>query len=94
MKKELKRLLSRQCQLDAKVRSITKILPNLQIVRSDAVQLSEMISFASTLAENVSAKVRQLDIARVSIIKIMFYKILCSNYVIFKILSACSTVQE
>lgn len=64
VKKELKRLLSRQCQLDAKVRSITKILPNLQIVRSDAVQLSEMISFASTLAENVSAKVRQLDVAR------------------------------
>lgn len=59
-------LLSRHCQLDAKVRGITKVLPNLQVIHSDALQLSEMITFISTLAENVSAKVRQLDNARVS----------------------------
>uniref|UniRef100_A0A1B6DE98 Conserved oligomeric Golgi complex subunit 4 n=2 Tax=Clastoptera arizonana TaxID=38151 RepID=A0A1B6DE98_9HEMI len=64
VKKELELLLSRQCQLDAKMRGITKVLPTLQIVHSDALQLEEMISFTSTLAENVSAKVRQLDIAR------------------------------
>lgn len=67
VKKELELLLSRQCQLDAKMRGITKVLPTLQIVHSDALQLTEMISFTSTLAENVSAKVRQLDIARVNI---------------------------
>ncbi|XP_023722479.2 conserved oligomeric Golgi complex subunit 4 [Cryptotermes secundus] len=60
----LETLLSRQCHLEAKLRGITKVLPNLQIVHSDARQLAEMITFTSTLAENVSAKVRQLDIAR------------------------------
>jgi hypothetical protein len=63
---ELETLFSRQCHLEAKLHGITKMLPNLQIVHCDAEQLSEMITFTSTLAENVSAKVRQLDIARVS----------------------------
>ncbi|KAG8289853.1 Golgi transport complex subunit 4 [Homalodisca vitripennis] len=63
-KKELDLLLSRHCQLDAKVRGITKVLPNLQVVHSDSLQLAEMLTFISTLAENVSAKVRQLDNAR------------------------------
>jgi hypothetical protein len=62
----LETLLSRQCHLEAKLRGITKVLPNLQLVHSDAQQLAEMITFTSTLAENVSSKVRQLDIARVS----------------------------
>ncbi|XP_049774280.1 conserved oligomeric Golgi complex subunit 4 isoform X2 [Schistocerca cancellata] len=61
---QLGTLLARQCHLEAKLRGISKALPNLQIVHSDAKQLVEMISFTSTLAENVSAKVRQLDLAR------------------------------
>lgn len=61
---QLGSLLTRQCHLEAKLRGISKALPNLQIVHSDAKQLVEMISFTSTLAENVSAKVRQLDLAR------------------------------
>jgi hypothetical protein len=36
------------------------------MVQNDAKQLSGMISFTSTLAENVSGKVRQLDLAKVS----------------------------
>ena len=39
--------------------------PNLQLVQNDAKQLAGMISFTSTLAENVSSKVRQLDVAKV-----------------------------
>ncbi|XP_069673782.1 uncharacterized protein [Periplaneta americana] len=58
-------LLSRQCHLEAKLRGITKVLPSLQIVHSDAQKLAEMVTFTSTLAENVSAKVRRLDIARI-----------------------------
>ncbi|XP_014293809.1 conserved oligomeric Golgi complex subunit 4 [Halyomorpha halys] len=61
---ELEKLLSRHCHLETKIRGITKVLPNLEIIHSDAKQLYEMISFASTLAENVSHKVRKLDIAR------------------------------
>ncbi|KAK3927117.1 Conserved oligomeric Golgi complex subunit 4 [Frankliniella fusca] len=62
--KQLENLLSRQCHLEAKLRSVTKALPNLQIVKSDAQHLSEMIAHTSNLAENVSAKVRKLDDAR------------------------------
>jgi len=40
--------------------------PNLQLVQNDSKQLAGMISFTSTLAENVSSKVRQLDLAKVS----------------------------
>lgn len=39
--------------------------PNLQLVQNDSKQLAGMISFTSTLAENVSSKVRQLDLAKV-----------------------------
>lgn len=42
--------------------------PNLQILETDSKQLSSMVSFTSTLAENVSSKVRQLDVAKVSIL--------------------------
>ncbi len=45
---------------------LTIFSPNLQMVQNDAKQLSGMISFTSTLAENVSGKVRQLDLAKVS----------------------------
>ena len=40
--------------------------PNLQMINNDGTQLSGMISFTSTLAENISSKVRQLDLAKVS----------------------------
>uniref|UniRef100_A0A8C1MJU1 Conserved oligomeric Golgi complex subunit 4 n=1 Tax=Cyprinus carpio TaxID=7962 RepID=A0A8C1MJU1_CYPCA len=38
--------------------------PNLQLIEGDAVQLSGMISFTCSLAENVSSKVRQLDLTK------------------------------
>ncbi|XP_046385126.1 conserved oligomeric Golgi complex subunit 4 [Ischnura elegans] len=61
---QLDALLSRQCHLEAKLRSVTKVLPSLKVVHSDATKLCEMISYTSNLAENVSAKVRKLDLAR------------------------------
>lgn len=39
--------------------------PNLQLIGGDASQLSGMINFTCSLAENVSRKVRQLDLAKV-----------------------------
>lgn len=39
--------------------------PNLQHVSTDAKKLSGMIGSTSELAENVSSKVRQLDLAKV-----------------------------
>ncbi|XP_071448516.1 conserved oligomeric Golgi complex subunit 4 [Hetaerina americana] len=61
---QLDALLSRQCHLEAKLRSVTKALPNLKVVHSDATNLCDMISYTSSIAENVSAKVRKLDLAR------------------------------
>ncbi|NWZ23245.1 COG4 protein, partial [Asarcornis scutulata] len=38
--------------------------PNLQLIEGDAQQLAGMIAFTCSLAENVSSKVRQLDLAK------------------------------
>lgn len=40
--------------------------PNLQLIEGDAQQLAGMIAFTCSLAENVSSKVRQLDLAKVA----------------------------
>ena len=37
------------------------------MLQTDSKQLSSMVSFTSTLAENVSSKVRQLDLAKVCV---------------------------
>jgi len=62
--KELDRILSQQVSLETRLKGITKIAPKLEEVKGDAEQLSSLISFTATLAENVSAKVRQLDTAK------------------------------
>ena len=41
--------------------------PNLQILETDSQQLHSTISFTATLAEQVSGKVRQLDLAKVCV---------------------------
>nr|CAD7404943.1 unnamed protein product [Timema cristinae] len=38
----LETLLARQCHLEAKLRSVTKVLPNLHIVHSDTRRLTDM----------------------------------------------------
>lgn len=40
----------------------------IQMVHKDSQNLSNMINFTSNLADNVSNKVRQLDLAKVDII--------------------------
>lgn len=49
--------------------------PNLQLVGTDAEQLSNMITFTSTLAENISSKVKRLDVAKVSYLLMLYIKI-------------------
>ncbi|ELU05879.1 hypothetical protein CAPTEDRAFT_225425 [Capitella teleta] len=61
---ELEDLLHQQHELEIKMQSLHATLPSLQLVQNDSKQLSGMISFTSTLAENVSSKVRQLDVAK------------------------------
>lgn len=40
--------------------------PSLQLIEGDAQQLAGMVTFTCNLAENVSSKVRQLDLAKVA----------------------------
>ncbi|ESO82827.1 hypothetical protein LOTGIDRAFT_108827, partial [Lottia gigantea] len=62
--KELNGVFEHQSSLENKMVGLHKTLPNLQILMNDSKQLSSMISFTSTLAENVSSKVRKLDLAK------------------------------
>lgn len=55
-------------QLEAKLSQLARLAPTLQLVQADARQLHNTISFTHHLANNVSAKVRQLDLAKVSIL--------------------------
>lgn len=58
----------RHCHVEAKLQSIGKVLPNVAIVCSEAQKFKTMIDHTNQLAEKVSAKVRQLDLARVSFV--------------------------
>lgn len=62
-------VLSRQCHIESKMSGIGRALTGLSLVSNDSRNLSEMISHTAELSENVSAKVRRLDEARVSCIR-------------------------
>jgi len=52
--------------VEAKLQNIGKVLPNIVLIRAEGEKFCDMIARTNELAENVSAKVRQLDLARVS----------------------------
>lgn len=52
--------------MEAKLQNIGKVLPNVVLIRTEGEKFCNMIARTNELAENVSAKVRQLDLARVS----------------------------
>ncbi|CAB4029269.1 conserved oligomeric Golgi complex subunit 4-like [Paramuricea clavata] len=62
--RELDALLDGQQKLDTKMNSLQKVVPNLQVVLRDAEKLHQMIEHTAELAENVSSKVRKLDLAK------------------------------
>ncbi|XP_011688923.1 PREDICTED: conserved oligomeric Golgi complex subunit 4 [Wasmannia auropunctata] len=64
IKKNLDTILARRCHVEAKLQSIGKVLPNVVLIRTEGEKFCDMIARTNELAENVSAKVRQLDLAR------------------------------
>lgn len=62
--KKLDGYLGKQYQLEAMLKNITKSIPKLQEICVDAEKLSGIINETATLAENVSEKVRRLDVTR------------------------------
>ncbi|XP_030059468.1 conserved oligomeric Golgi complex subunit 4 isoform X1 [Microcaecilia unicolor] len=61
---QLEMLVNQQSSIENKMTALQRMGPNLQLIEGDAEQLSGMISFTCNLAENVSSKVRQLDLAK------------------------------
>ncbi|XP_059848487.1 conserved oligomeric Golgi complex subunit 4 isoform X1 [Hypanus sabinus] len=61
---ELEALVGQQSSLEGKMTALHRMGPNLQLIEDDAKQLAGMITFTCNLAENVSGKVRQLDLAK------------------------------
>ncbi|XP_071650281.1 conserved oligomeric Golgi complex subunit 4 [Temnothorax longispinosus] len=64
IKKNLDTILARRCHVEAKLQNIGKVLPNVVVIRTEGEKFCDMIARTNELAENVSAKVRQLDLAR------------------------------
>ncbi|XP_006860242.1 PREDICTED: conserved oligomeric Golgi complex subunit 4 isoform X2 [Chrysochloris asiatica] len=64
VERELNALLEQQNTIESKMVSLHRMGPNLQLIEGDAKQLAGMITFTCNLAENVSSKVRQLDLAK------------------------------
>lgn len=52
--------------MEAKLKNIGKILPNVVLICDEAEKFRHLIAKTNELAENVSAKVRILDLVRVS----------------------------
>ncbi|XP_023316573.1 conserved oligomeric Golgi complex subunit 4 isoform X2 [Trichogramma pretiosum] len=61
---QLDQILMRHCHVEAKLQSIRKVLPNVAVVKAETEKFRDMIHHTNILAEKVSAKVRQLDLAR------------------------------
>ncbi|KAK2920236.1 conserved oligomeric Golgi complex subunit 4 isoform X1 [Channa argus] len=61
---ELDRLVGQEGAIHTKMLALQRMGPNLQLIGGDASQLSGMITFTCSLAENVSHKVKQLDLAK------------------------------
>lgn len=61
---DLDRILSKQTGLHTRLKSVTALTPQLGDVKGEGQKLSGLISHTALLAERVSAKVRQLDLAK------------------------------
>lgn len=58
--------MGRQSKIERQMNNIGRSLTSLNVASDEANKVNSMVENTSTLAENVSAKVRRLDEARVS----------------------------
>ncbi|CAF1294888.1 unnamed protein product [Adineta ricciae] len=61
---ELSVLLSNQDSTEKQITTIKNLTPALQIITQDAHNLSNTITFTAALADNISKKVRELDVTK------------------------------
>ena len=62
--RETQMIISQQGQLQAQLRSLSQYAPKMENAARDAGKLADVIGSTATLADRVSAKVKQLDIAK------------------------------
>ena len=62
--KETDLIISQQGQLQAQLKSLSQWAPKMDIAAVDAGKLADVIGSTATLADRVSAKVKQLDTAK------------------------------
>lgn len=60
-------MLGRQSKIERQMNNIGRSLTGLKVANDESNKVNSMIENTSILAENVSAKVRRLDEARVSL---------------------------
>lgn len=60
-------MLGRQSKIERQMNNIGRSLTGLKVANDESNKVNSMIENTSVLAENVSAKVRRLDEARVSL---------------------------
>ncbi len=63
--KQIEELLSNRSEIEFQLRTLSKKLANLKPVEAEAKHFAEVIRNTASLAEDVSAKVRVLDKAKV-----------------------------
>lgn len=61
---ELEEVLKERLMIDTKMEDMGKMFPSLDLLQSDSERMCSMINFICDLAENISSKVRQLDLAK------------------------------
>ncbi|XP_057291059.1 conserved oligomeric Golgi complex subunit 4-like [Hydractinia symbiolongicarpus] len=61
---ELDQILENHNKIDQRILSIKELLPNLKLLSKEAGHLTDVIVKTSSLAEKVSSKVRELDLAK------------------------------
>ena len=79
---QLEQIFLKHCHVDAKLQNIGKVLPNVKVLRTESEKFLGMIENTNKLAEKVSAKVRQLDLARVNI-DFIYFSFLYSSKICF-----------
>lgn len=61
---EIDQLLGSESELEGLVGGLVKHMSNVSLIESDAERLSNLITFTSSLSENVSYKIRSFDLVR------------------------------
>lgn len=65
MESELSELLNEHVDLETRLRQLSTFVPDLRLAKTDAEKLTSAIACTAKLAEGVSVKVKQLDLAKV-----------------------------